>query len=256
MAGTLPLVRGTAQALYPVTRRVEFLTDVAIALNSSEQRFKRRPPLTRFLLPYSRINATDMQAFRAFHATQKGTFDSTWSFTLGTTTYSHLTFEDDTFTAEETDAWPLEYNFTLRARQTINPGQTAGVAGGSFPALANGAAAQLPFSRADRFAVLKNDNPTGPRYAWIWLNGEGDLTGFPSAALHGWTLTYPLITDAELTTLETFFRNQWGRWAQFPFTDPDTLVTYSKCRFDTDVMEIRHNAPNQNSCTLSILETN
>src|ERR1043165_26952 len=101
MSGTLPTVRGGVQALCPVTRRVEFLTDVAMAVNSTEQRAKRRPPLTRFVLPYTRINSTETAAMKAFFESQKGTFDTTWSFTLGATTYSHLTSEDPVFTCRE-----------------------------------------------------------------------------------------------------------------------------------------------------------
>lgn len=254
MAGSLPAVRGTAQVLYPVTRRVEFLTDVAIGLNATEQRFKKRPPLTRFVLPYTKINNTDMLAMRAFHASQFGTFDSTWSVTLGSTTYSNLTFEDDTFTALQTADYPTAWSFTLRARQTQNAGQTAGSAGGSFPTLANSTTTQFPYARMDRFAVLLNDNPIGSRYSWKWYGGG--LSGFPTGALHGWSLGYPVLSDADLVTLETFFRNQWGRWASFSFTDPDTAVTYTKCRFDMDAMEIKLNAIDQNSVTLAILETN
>jgi hypothetical protein len=254
MSGSLPFVRGTAQALYPVTRRVEFMTDVAMALNSTEQRFKKRPPLTRFVLPYSRITATDTASFRSFFNSQKGTFDSTWTFTLGTTTYIGMTFEDDTFTASQTWDSPIEYAFTLRARQTQNPGQTAGSSGGSYPTLANGTTTQFPYSRIDRFQVLLNDNPIGPRYSWTWF--ENGLTGFPTTGLRAWTLGYPLLSDADLITLETFYRSQWGCWGAFTFTDPDDHTVHSKCRFQDDVLQIVHNAPNQNALTLRIMETN
>lgn len=259
MAGSLPLIRGSvnqtgAQALYPITRRVEFSTDVALGLNSTEQRFKRRPPLTRFVLPYSRINLADMTAMRAFHAAQRGTFDATWSFTLGSTTYSHMTFEDDSFEAREEDQTRTMYSFTLRAKQTQNAGQIAGSIGGSFPTLANGAPMQLPYTQVRRYSVLLNDTAIGLRYSWTWVGGG--LNGFPSTALWGWTLEYPMVTDADLATLETFFRNQAGRFARFTFTDPDDASVHTKCRFDDDVFEVRHNAPNQNSVTLRIQETN
>ncbi len=254
MAGSLPTVRGGAQALYPITRRVEFMTDIAIAMNATEQRAKKRPPLTRFILPYARINATDMQAMRAFHASQKGTFDSTWTFTLGSTTYGGLTFEDDIFQALEEDATRTSYSFTLRARQTRNPGVTTGSPGGTFPALANGAHCEFPYTQIRRFAVLLNDNPIGPRYSWTWY--AGSLSGFPTGALWGWTLGFPLVTDADLATLETFFRAQWGSWGTFTFTDPDDTSSHPKCRFASDVMEITHRDINQNSVTLAIQETN
>lgn len=254
MSGSLPTVRGGVQALCPVTRRVEFATDVAIALNATEQRFKRRPPLTRFILPYTRMNATDTAAMKAFFESQKGTFDSTWTFTLGATTYSHLTFEDSTFVAREDDATRTTYSFTLRARQTQNAGQTAGLAGAAFPTLANGATAMLPFQQLRRFAVLLNDNPNGIRYSWVWYGGG--LSGFPTRSLRGFELSFPVLTDADLATIEAHFRNQWGRWSSFSFTDPDDSTTYTKCRYDDDAIEIVNNGPNQNSLTLRILETN
>lgn len=255
MAGTLPTVRGGVQALCPVTRRVEFLTDIAIALNATEQRFKKRPPLTRFVLPYTRVNATETAAFKAFVESQKGTFDSTWSFTLGAINYTHLTLEDDTFTAREEAAWPNLYSFTLRARQTQNAGQTAGAAGAAFPALANGAKCLLPYSQMRRFAVLLNDNAAGgTRYAYTWY--AGGLSGFPTRSLRGWQLEYPIVSDADLATIETHFRNNWGRFGLWQFTDPDDSVVYTKCRYDDDALSIVNNGPNQNALTLRIMETN
>jgi len=251
MPGTLPTVRGGVQALTPVTRRVEFLTDVAIALNATEQRFKRRPPLTRFILPYTKVNATETAAFKTFFESRLGSFATTWSFTLGATTYDALTFEDDTFTAREDAATPTLYSFTLKARQTANPGQTAGAAGAAFPALACGARAMLPYVQTRRFATLLNDNPIGPRYTWAWFIGGS----FPSQALRGWELSYPVLSDADLATRETHFRDNWGRWGGFSFTDDDDTTVYPNCRYDADSLEIIHTAPNQSSLTLRIMET-
>jgi hypothetical protein len=253
MAGSLPTVRGAVQALCPVTRRIEFLTDVAIALDATEQRFKKRPPLTRFVLPYTRVGATETAAFKAFFESQKGSFDSTWSFTLGATTYANLTFEDDSFTAREDADTPTLYSFTLRARQTKNPGQTASAAGAAFPTLANGLRAMLPYTQMHRFWVLRNENPTGMQFAYNWFDGTGTR---PSRSLLGWELAYPILTDADLGTIETHFRNQWGRWSAFSLTDPDNLANvYPKCRYDDDSLTIVNNGPDQNSLTLRILET-
>jgi hypothetical protein len=247
----LPTVRGGVQALCPVTRRVEFLTDIAYGLNATEQRAKKRPALTRFVLPYTRMNATDTAAMKTFFESQKGTWDN-WSFTLGGITYAHLVFEDDTFTAREDAGTQTTYSFTLRARQTQNAGMTAGSVGAAFPTLANGLRAQLPYTQMRRFAVLLNDNPiAGTRYAWAWIS----LTGFPTGALRGWQLEYPVLSDADLATLETHFRNNWGRWGQFSFTDPDDASPHTKCRYDDDVLQIVTVGPNQNSVMLRIQET-
>lgn len=254
MAGSLPTVRGGVQALCPVTRSVTFSTDIAIAMNFTEQRSKMRPALTTFTLPYTRMSATDRTAMRNFFESQKGSFDSTWTFTLGATTYSHLTFMDDVFSFREEYATPTLYAWTLRARQTQNAGQTAGASGANFPTLAGGYKAQLPYVQLRRAAVLLNDNPTGMRYAWTWLGGG--LTGFPTGSLHGWELAFPLLSDADLATIEAHYRNNWGRWGLFQFTDPDDAAVYTKCRYDVDQIDIVNNGPNLNSLTLRILETN
>lgn len=255
MAGSLPNVRVSAQALYPVTRRVEFLTDVAIAIDSTEQRSKTRPPLTRFVFPYTRLSSSDMGTIRTFFESQKGSFDSTWSVTLGSTTYSNLALEDDSFEAVEAAQTQTTYAFTLKARQVKNPGYTCGSPGAAFPTLANGLRTQLPYSQIRRFSVMKSVSPTtGLQYAFTWFGAS--LTGFPSGALHGWQLSFPVLSDADLSTLETHFRNQWGRWSSFTFRDPETGTDYPKCRYDQDVFEVTHQQPNVNSLTLRVMETN
>lgn len=255
MSGTLPLVRATAQALYPVTRSVEFLTDVAIAVNFSEQRSKTRPPLTRLVCPYAKMNATDLTAIRNFLESQKGPYDTTWSITLGSTTYAHMVSEDDTFEAVEAAGNPLHYSFSIRARQTQNAGYTCGSPGAAFPALANGLRSQLPYTQIRRYAVLKNDNQrSGTAYRWTWFGGG--LSGFPTASLHGWELSYPVLSDADLATLETHFRDQWGRWSSFTFRDPESGTDYPKCRYDHDVLQITHKDYGVNSVTLRVMETN
>jgi len=255
MAGTLPLVRVSAQALYPVTRRVEFLTDVAIATDFTEQRSKARPPLTRFVFPYTQINATDLATMRSFLESQKGPFDTSWSVTLGATTYSNLVLEDDAFSATEAASTQTTYSFTLRARQVKNPGYTCGSPGAAFPALANGLRTQLPYTQLRRYAVMKNDNPlSGNAFRWTWFGGG--LTGFPTGSLHGWVLSFPVLSDADLSTIETHFRNNWGRYGTFTFRDPESGTDYTKCRYDQDALEIVHSQPNVNSLTLRVMETN
>ena len=253
MAGSLPTVLGGAQALYPVTRSVEFLTTIGINTDASEQRSRARPGLTRFELPYSGIPKSDRDAMATFFDAQKGTYDSTWSFTLGSTTYNNLALEDDSFQSVERADAPLVYDFTIRARQTMRRGATTPTQGTALPVLASGNPFQLPYTAMRRFAVMRNDNPTGMRYAWNWFDGSGT---FPAGALHGWTLDYSGVSDADLATLESFFRSQWGRWGQFLFTEPESSTTYANVRFDTDSMAIRHLELNNNAFTLPLLETN
>lgn len=256
MAGTLPLVRVSAQALYPVTRRLEFSTDIALAANYTEKRSRLRPPLSRFVFPYTQIPASEMTGIRNFVESQKGSFDSTWSVTLGSTTYNDLALEDDVFEAIEQAGFPHYYQFGLKARQTKNSAFTTGSSGGTFPTFGPGATTQLPYSQIRRYAVTKNVNPyCGLQYTWTWFGGG--LTGFPTGALHGWQLSFPVLPDDDLATLETFYRNQWGRFGTFSFTEPDSPnTTYTKCRFESDVFEVVHQQKNVNAVTVRILETN
>lgn len=214
-----------------------------------------RPPLTNFVLPYTRMPIGDRNAMRTFYESQKGTFDSTWSFTLGAITYSHLVFTDDTFRYQEDAATPTLYSWTLHARQTQNPGVTAGTAGNPFPGLASGSACQLPYVGIRRYAVLLNTNTNcGMQYGYTWI--AGGLSGFPTRSLRGWVLSFPAVSDVDTATLETHFRNQYGQFATFTFIDPDDAVSYAKCRYGSDTLDIVNSGPNQNALTLQIMETN
>lgn len=253
MAGTLPTILGGVQALYPVTRTVSFLTFIGMNLDGSEQRCKQRPALARFELPYVGIPKSDRDAMATFFDAQKGLYDSTWSLTLGSTTYSNLALEDDVFQSTERLDAPMLYDFTIRARQVQSRGVTTPSQGSAFPALASGNPFQLPYAAARRFAVLRNDNPNGMRYAYSWFDGSGT---FPSGALRGWTLEYSGVSDADLATQEAFFRSQWGMWGQFAFTDPDNSTTYTKVRYDMDDLVIRHLELNNNAFSVNLVQTN
>lgn len=325
MAGLLPLVFGTGTAMFPVTRRVTFWTDVAIAADASEQRSKQRPPLTELTLPYSRVGSADLTLFRNFFASQKGQFDTTWGMVLGraaldgtissgshtlncatskpftsdiggqqfvvvgagvaggllvttgvylsptqvtlitaasTTVTSaearwgvylpNLTLTDPQFAAKEEDATRTTYSFTLKARQVMNPAQ-ASAASSTFPTLGNNSPTQFPYTTIRRFAAVLNDNPSGMRYSWNLFDGTAS---FPSGALHAWEVSLSAGNNTDLAIWETFARNQFGRFGTFSFTDPETAVTYSKCRLDSDTLEIVHSDYQVNTLTLRILETN
>jgi hypothetical protein len=83
MAGLLPLVHGFGTCLYPVTRRIVFDTAVNISLNATEQRAKRRPPLTDVTLPYTHVSHAELVTFQNFYESQKGTFDASWAMVVG-----------------------------------------------------------------------------------------------------------------------------------------------------------------------------
>lgn len=321
MAGLLPLVRGgRACALYPVVRTVEFLTGLRIHMDFSEQRWKRRPPLTRFTLAYSSMTAGETADIRTFFDSQGGSYDSTWDFVLGRALvdgaisgtalsartdgfsildlgkdvviegagggggpyiskitgfaagaatvadalsydaighnpirvgrlYRNMALEHDTLPMTEQES--MLYNFTLTARQTANRTFTIAAPGSSYPDIATGLKAQRPYTRIQRYAVLRNDNVYGPRYSWSWI--DAGLTGFPAGALHGWQLDYAVLSDAQLAILENFFMGNWGRFGSFSFTDPDNGVTYSDVRFDSDSLEIHHEQSGVSSVSVRLV---
>jgi hypothetical protein len=131
VAGLLPLVRTAtgagATCLYPVTRKVTFLTDVAMAQNCTEQRSRTRPPLVTLQLPYSRINATDMTSMRNFVASQKGQFDQTWGVVIGLASFGTISLGSPTHLSISA---PMFVNPDCVGQQVVVAG--AGPAGALF----------------------------------------------------------------------------------------------------------------------------
>lgn len=250
MPATLPTVRGGAVALYPIVRTNQLPVQVQKMLNGTEQRFKRSAPLQSFELAYTGLPVADRDALKAFYASTKGAFDSTWSFTLDNT-YTTCTFLDDAFSS--TERQPTFYDVTLRFRQIVKGGTVAGV-GSSFPLTSTGATAQRPFTQIVQYRTVKNDIAAGMRYSYSFY-GSG-LVGFPARGLMRWKLEFPSIADADMATLEAFFVAMNGRWQTFSFTDPDSGTVYSKVRFDQDAFSYRYVAKNQSATTILLAETN
>jgi hypothetical protein len=254
--GAVPNVRGTGQALYPVTRSREYSTDLAQFVNGTEQRFKARAGLTRLKLPYSYLVANDASNLEAFVDSAKGMFDPTQSITLtdslgNSNTYDNLALDQDTITVIEQDA--TLYNTELDLHQTQNldsPPPTVSQPW-TFPVFDVGVSAQRPHTQIRRFLTANVDQPTGIRYSWAWY-GEG-LNGFPNGALEAWELTL-LLSDLNLVTLETFFAAMEGRMWPFTFLDPDSEVEYYPCRFGTDKLVIQHKGVNNNVVVVPIVQ--
>lgn len=237
MPTSLATVRGTSQqTLYPFTRSVEFLTGLYQSADGVEQRFAKRPPLYRFELPYSDLLAADITSQLSVFNSAKGQFSTNLQLTLGGTTYSNLALEDDVF--ETTTNQAFLYSSQIRLQQIQNGSWTPPTAPTAFPTFANGKSAQYPITQGKRFLTWKNDQATGPRYALASYGSS--FTGYPSGALPYWRLSYPLMTEADLATLETFFLAAQGRYLPFSFTDPISDTTFTHCRFDSDVLEIKY----------------
>ena len=262
---TLPKVRGTTQALYPLPRGNHIGGQIQRFVNGAECRFKTSASLAQFELAYTGLFKADRDLLKNFYATTKGAFDNTWTFTLGATTYPALEFLDDSFVSVE-GARPNLYDVTLKFRQTIKGGAVVG-AGTIFPLLSTGAACQRPYTQIVRYRTTKNANQNGMAYTYSWY-GSG-LVGFPNggtnrsggtdlaaAGLFSWKLVYPAITDADMATLEAFFVQMNGSWSTFTFTDPDSGTQFTKVRFDQQLLEYRYVQKNQASTTILLAETN
>jgi hypothetical protein len=252
--GAVPNVRGTGQALYPLTRSREYLTDVAQFVNGTEQRFKARAGLTRLKLPYSSLIASDATSLKDFVDSAKGMFDPTGTITLtdslgNSSTYANLTLDQDTITLTEQE--PTLYNTELDLHQTQNLDSPPPSVTAVFPVFDIGLSAQRPYQQISRFLTAVVDQPAGIRYSWAWY-GE-DLTGFPDGALMGWNLTL-LLSDVNLVTMERFFEGMEGRMWTFQFTDPDNGTEYPNCRFGSDKLDIQQAGVNNNQVNVQITE--
>jgi hypothetical protein len=220
-------------------------------MNGKQQRFKAAAPYAKFALEYTLINSTDRTNLDNFIASNKGSFDSTWEFTLGTT-YGNLGFETDEFSWEEAAKFPGRYNASLRFRQTISNGAAAAGTGTSYPTFAGGITTQLPFVQSTRYLTVRNDLECGIRHAFAFY-GAG-LTGYPTRGLYGWTLNYSVFTDAEIATLEGFFALRQGRLGTFSFTDPKDAAVYPKVGFDQDSLEFKYLSPNITQVQVKLVE--
>ena len=96
-------------ALYPLTAAKRFPVAVLKFTDGTEQRFRQCAGVSAFTLELNQITKTEKDAIFTFFNTCKGTFDATWSITLGSDTYSYMAFADDAIkpTENESGKWSL-----------------------------------------------------------------------------------------------------------------------------------------------------
>lgn len=251
---TLPLVRGgVAQVLYPFTRRVKFSTMIHVAADGKEQRAAGRGvPLFEGTLTYNELNAADFALINNFFAARSGQFQ-TWDMTIGGKTYSNLKFTQDVIEWDESS--PKLYSTKLGWRQLNNAGYTIPIPGASFPNLSVGVITQYPYRPGYRQLTTVNDQASGWAYPYRWY-GAG-LTGFSTAAVRRWTLSNPVLPDADVVTIENDFVGRLGMWGAMSLQDPeDGLAPHANCRYGSDVLQIEYLGPNQTAINFVIEETN
>lgn len=113
----------------------------------------------------------------------------------------------------------------------------------SFPTFSAGESVHLPFTQNDQFWNVANKRPHGWQYTYNLL----------ADGLKSWTIQLSL-SDADLPTLQTFWDDCKGSYAEFDFTDPNTAVTTTKCRFAQEALIVEQVGPNENLVTVQIQE--
>lgn len=250
MPGSYPALRNAScTALMPFTRRVMFDTGVTYFANGTEQRWKKRAPLASFEFNNNSLTAADIALLLTHHLNQGGQGSSDWSLTIGSTTWSNLALTNDSFSFTNTQG--LIYNTKLAATQTQNKGATIPSVSAVWPTFSSGAKLQYPFSATFRNLTTVSKSTTGAQWSFKWL-GAG-VTNQPTRALRAFNAPM-VLSFADATTLETFFTWAQGRLNTFSFTDPYNGTTYTKVRFDTDVLELNYQDTNRVSVTLPLVE--
>jgi hypothetical protein len=90
-----PTPFGGVSALYPVTIGTRYPVKVLQFDDGTEQRFRESAGVVRLTLSLEGMTKTEKDAVVTFFNTSKGSFDATWSITLGASTYSYMAFASD-----------------------------------------------------------------------------------------------------------------------------------------------------------------
>jgi len=111
-----------------------------------------------------------------------------------------------------------------------------------FPTF-SGCAVHIPWTAAREFANIHNNMGHGYRYSY-------NVVATP---VRSWQIQF-LLSDDDWATLLAFWESMAGAYGEFNFTDPDTTVTHTRCRFDGDSLDVVHRGPNDHLVTVKIQE--
>jgi hypothetical protein len=249
---SLPVVRGTSEALYPFTQVISFDTYICAWQSAAEQRYVRRGGLMRFELTYNLLTQAQKDSVKSAISSAKGQYDTTTlTLTLGSTTYTNLNLDSDVWEATERET--TRYTSSLKLSQTITQSLSPGTAGTAFPTLANGTMSLLPYTQRKRYQTIATKSPAGMKYTRSEFGGG--FTGYPTDGLLSWTLDEQHLTDADLATRINHFIANYGRAFSFSFTDEDS-TTYTKTHYAMDEMSIRYNGVNDSAVTIQLEAVN
>jgi len=118
---SLPNLRSGSPFKHPLTRVHKYRVGVAVALDTTEQRWSKDSHLEEFDLNWPSISTHDKNTLQDFYNARQGSVDTTWDATLedpigSPTTFTHLQFVPGTpFTARnfQFDRWQVQ----LKVRQ-------------------------------------------------------------------------------------------------------------------------------------------
>lgn len=218
MAGAFPTLKSGNTVFYPLQDTQSFGTTVMRFLDDSEQRYRCRPMLRRFVLVCPNVNAYDSALIMKFFRSQFGRFDSTWTLTIGGVTYSNLAFDVDSF--KMTENLTNRHAMTFPVIQVISDRPTIPGATTYFPQInAGGIMTALPYTSEFAYrSTAENSNYTGRRFAWKWR----------ASPLGRYIINLQALTTDELAVVKNFFYSMEGRKGEFAFLDPGgNLVNYS-----------------------------
>ncbi len=217
MAGAFPTLRNGQAVMYPLQDTRSFGSGVVRFLDDTEQRWRSRLMLTRFILEYKNINGYDLAVLTTFFNSQFGKFDATWSITFGGETFDDMMFDQDEMPAVE--SMGNHFNVSFRCQQMISADPSIPALATYFPQIsASGVMTQLPYPVESAYLTTMVDLPTGRRYGFKWR----------AAPLRLFGINYSVITDAEKDVVKDFFYSAEGKFRGFKFVDPNgNLVNFS-----------------------------
>lgn len=218
MAGSFPTLRSGNTVFYPFQDTHSFGTAVMQFLDDTEQRWRARNILRKFKLTLTDVNTYDASLVLQFFRSQFGTFDSSWSLTVGSDTYNNLSFSSDRFGMTENskrNRVSLQFDVVqVKSAAPTIPGATT-----YFPQInSDGVITALPYNSALDYKNTSVTLPVGKQYNWKWRSNP----------LGRYVVNLPALTPAEFTVVKTFFYSTEGRKGEFTFLDPGgNLVPYS-----------------------------
>lgn len=248
---SLPIIRGSSQAIYPFTVSYCFVTGLGQFQNGNQQRWIKAPGLVKFSIPYPALSQAQKNTLLAAITSAKGGFDTTLQLTLGATNYTNLSLDSDDFLATESSS--MMYDAPVKLSQTI--GQLLpGTSGTAFPTLASGEICKLTYAQGRRFQTISTKMEAGPKYTYPEFGGG--LANYPGASgLMRWELNEQHLSDADRATRVNHFVANWGRAIGFTFTDEDS-TPYAATHYAMDELTVTHNGPNDASTKISLEVTN